>query len=284
MPLPTGVVIDRAELDMELATKARDAGATFLDGTAATLGEEASPDRESVTIQRDGVVRTMTARVVLVADGLGGSFFRSSPQHTASVHARARVGVGTIIQASAEVRTLDLPPGVVRMNAHASGYVGLAGLGQGRVVVAAAFDPAAVRGFGGPGLLAEHILSSCGTPAANLSEARWLGTPGLTRSRPDPARPSLMLAGDAASYVEPFTGEGMTWAVLDAVRQAERAEGYLADGRRVVAAPRRTNTVACRAVAAVLRRPLLARAAIGALAASPLLARVAGRVVHGGAS
>ncbi len=284
MPLPPGVVIDRAELDLELATRAQEAGATFLDGTSASLEAQVSPGRESATIQHDGVARTVSARVVLVADGLGGSFFRSSPQHAAAVHAHARLGVGTIIEASADVRTLDLPPGVVRMNAHASGYVGLAGLGQGRVVVAAAFDPAAVRGFGGPGLLAEHILSSCGTPAANLSEARWLGTPGLTRSRQDPARPSLMLVGDAASYVEPFTGEGMTWAVLDAVRQAERAERYLVDAWLAVAAPRRSSTVACRAVAAVLRRPLLARAAVGVLAASPLLARAASRVVHGGAS
>lgn len=93
-----------------------------------------------------------------------------------------------------------------------------------------------------------------------------------------------MLVGDAASYVEPFTGEGMTWAVLDAVRQAERAERYLVDAWLAVAAPRRSSTVACRAVAAVLRRPLLARAAVGVLAASPLLARAASRVVHGGAS
>jgi 2-polyprenyl-6-methoxyphenol hydroxylase-like FAD-dependent oxidoreductase len=284
MPLPPGVVIDRAELDSELAARACEEGAVFLDGAAATLSNQASAACESVAIQRGGVSQSVTARVVLVADGLGGSFFRSSPEFAPAVHPHARLGVGTILSPMSHDARLGPPAGVVQMNAHADGYVGLANLCGGRLAVAAALDSRAIRDTGGPGPLAERILASCRTPCPDLADARWLGTPGLTRSRPNPARRSLLLVGDAAAYVEPFTGEGMTWALLDAIRQAERAERYLADDHRSVASPRRASTHACRVVAAVLRRPLLARAAIGALAVSPLLARVAGRVVHGGAS
>jgi flavin-dependent dehydrogenase len=91
--------------------------------------------------------------------------------------------------------------------------------------------------------------------------------------------------GDAAGYIEPFTGEGMAWALAAAVAVvplAERAavawqpsleREWEQTYRRVVG--RRQWT--CHAAAAVLRRPWLTRACVGVLSCWP---RLAGPVIY----
>ncbi|MFM9170747.1 MAG: hypothetical protein ACKOTD_11730, partial [Phycisphaerales bacterium] len=46
-----------------------------------------------------------------------------------------------------------------------------------------------------------------------VDAARWRGTPALTRRRACVAAPRILVTGDAAGYVEPFTGEGLGWAI-----------------------------------------------------------------------
>jgi 2-polyprenyl-6-methoxyphenol hydroxylase-like FAD-dependent oxidoreductase len=53
-----------------------------------------------------------------------------------------------------------------------------------------------------------------------LVHARWQGSPWLTRTRARFAASRLLVLGDAAGYVEPFTGEGMGWAMEDGVAAA----------------------------------------------------------------
>ena len=87
--------------------------------------------------------------------------------------------------------------------------------------------------------------------------------------------------GDAAGYVEPFTGEGMAWALWGALKLAPLVQAGVArwdeglvrrwsraHGRRI----RRGQRV-CGMVAWGLRRPWVARMALGALATVPSLAR-----------
>ena len=53
--------------------------------------------------------------------------------------------------------------------------------------------------------------------AAGLWRGRqWRGTPPLTRRAPSLAAERVFVLGDAAGYVEPFTGEGMAWALASA--------------------------------------------------------------------
>ena len=283
VPLPGGAVIDRAELDAELAERARGEGAVFVDGTHAALGA-VSPLGESVELSHLDERVTVDARVVIAADGLGGSSLRLTPGMGPRVDPRSRMGVGAIVMSG----SAGPGEGVVQLNAHEHGYVGLARLSGGRMAIGAALDPSAIRECGGPGVLIGLILESCGarhspphlTP--DLSGVHWHWTPGLTRERPLPGRGTLLIAGDAAAYVEPFTGEGMTWAIVDGMRQAEAAERTLATGSAVGAVRARVSTHACRAVAGILRRPRAARAALGAIAAFPSLGRLLARVMHGG--
>ena len=90
----------------------------------------------------------------------------------------------------------------------------------------------------------------------------------------------MLVLGDACGYVEPFTGEGLAWALCGALavaplaaRAARRWEPALLpawerEWRRVVA----RRQVTCRAVAKLLRHPRLVSLALRALAARPGLA------------
>jgi 2-polyprenyl-6-methoxyphenol hydroxylase-like FAD-dependent oxidoreductase len=161
------------------------------------------------------------------------------------------------------------------------GYVGLVRLEDGRLDVAAAFDPAAVRAAGGPGGAAARVLAAAGWPAPEgLGALPWRGTPALTRRAPRPAAERLFALGDAAGYVEPFTGEGMGWALAAGAAVAPLAARAAAEWRPEFAGrwTRRYRRVvgrrqyACRAAAAVLRRPWLTRLAVGVLGFAPGLA------------
>ena len=138
---------------------------------------------------------------------------------------------------------------------------------DGSLNVAAAFEPAFVRQLGTPGNAAQAILAEAGfAPIAELEPARWQGTPALTRQSYPRAQDRLFLLGDAAGYVEPFTGEGIGWALASARAVAPLAlqaidqwdprlvRSWSHVHRRLIG-PRQKL---CRVVAMVLRRPWLA--------------------------
>jgi len=89
----------------------------------------------------------------------------------------------------------------------------------------------------------------------------------------------LFILGDAASFVEPCTGEGITWALRAAVAVAPLAERavrawnpslkpqWAATFDREVA----RRQIICRLAAAALRRPRLTSLAVRLLAAVPSL-------------
>ncbi|HTW83122.1 MAG TPA: NAD(P)/FAD-dependent oxidoreductase [Candidatus Sulfotelmatobacter sp.] len=95
------------------------------------------------------------------------------------------------------------------------------------------------------------------------------------------AAPGALLAGDAAGFLDPFTGQGVALALLDAERAAETALRALrapADEPRAFAAydrdrraDRRRRRGLCRAVALLVDVPPLARRASARLARSPEL-------------
>jgi 2-polyprenyl-6-methoxyphenol hydroxylase-like FAD-dependent oxidoreductase len=221
--------------------------------------------------------RTVSARVLLAADGLAGTCLAADPRFRPVVSPASRIGAGAI--------TADAPagygPGTIHMACGGRGYLGMVRLEDGRLDLAAALDPALVRDVGSLGGAAAAILREVGWPAVpGVETLPWRGTPRLTRNAPVRAADGIFLLGDAAGYVEPFTGEGMAWALASGVavaplakRAARRPDPALAAEweavyRRTVAA----RQVACRAVADVLRRPGLARAVIRVLTCVPSIA------------
>ena len=255
----------RARFDAALVGAAVAAGAHFLPRTEAGVGAVEGSAR-LVHLGCSGNARTIRAKVVLAATGLGHSCL---PKGAAP---RTRIAPGSSIGAGCFL--LDGPSeyeaGTIHMAVGKDGYVGLVRLRDGSLHLAAALRPGALRKAGGPGEAASVLLAAAGFPAIDgLASARWQGTPALTRRTRPLADTRVFVVGDAAGYVEPFTGEGIAWALSSgrtiatlAFRAVERWEPRLIGEweilhHRVV---RRRQTL-CRAASLVLRRPLLARAA-----------------------
>jgi flavin-dependent dehydrogenase len=226
--------------------------------------------------QENTIVRAR-ARVVLAADGLGGKLVERAGVSAVETEARARIGAGVVAFDGPAYYT----PGVIYMACGRSGYLGLVRLEDGRLDLAAAFDPSEVRVHGGPGRAAAELLTEVGWPAvSNLETLSWRGTPALTRRARRLAAEGLFVLGDAAGYIEPFTGEGIAWALAAgravAPLAAQAAQCWHPDLARQWSLEYRrriTNRqVACRTVAAVLRWPGLTRAVIRLLAHAPALA------------
>ena len=228
MRWPGGVALSRETLDFHLAAAAIEAGAHFLPGTLARLLPPNKTAVRELTLQRGGDSSAATARVVVAADGLSGSLTARGGEVPVRIASASYVGAGTSCADAGEV-----PAGVVFMACGRTGYVGLVRLENGRLNCAAALDPNALRRHGGPGQAAAANLEQAGAPVpAGLADAVWHGTPPLTRHRQRPWAERLFLVGDAASYYEPFTGEGMAWALVSAAELAPLACARCRTGTR----------------------------------------------------
>ena len=73
---------------------------------------------------------------------------------------------------------------------------------------------------------------AAGLPAVEcLEEQAWRGTPRLTQRPQALALERLFRIGDAAGYVEPFTGEGIAWALASGLAVAPLVREAAAEWR-----------------------------------------------------
>lgn len=274
--LTGGVSLSRETFDAALADEATRAGAAFLPGTTATLASVTATARRVKLSNRDSQ-RYVEARVLLAADGLGGTLLARAGENEARPEPGARIGAGAV--------SADAPDfyrrGTLYMTCGAGGYLGLVRLEDGRLDLAAAFDADWLRQRGGPGAAASELLAHTGWPSPpDIQALAWRGTPALTRQARRVAAERVFVLGDAAGYVEPFTGEGIAWALASgaavvpfAIRAAaawqyDLTREWAARYRRVVS----QRQTACRAAAAVLRHPILMGAVVAVLSRVPSLA------------
>ncbi|MBI1318694.1 MAG: FAD-binding protein [Candidatus Hydrogenedens sp.] len=275
LAVPTGLSISRAALDTLMSEAVIDAGGCFVDGTKAVLGDVDGGHR-IVTLYSDDGQKTVRARTVLAADGLHGGTLRSAG-HEPRIAADARVGAGTVLPAG----SVRIEPGVIRMAIAVGGYVGAAMVEAGRIDVAAAFDPSFLRECNGPADAANKILMSAGyAPVPVEASTKWKGTPPLTRRATVLGAERVLVLGDAAGYIEPFTGEGMAWALTSGYAVAplvEHAVSHdvplpLQEWRNVYRGHVGSRQLVCRGVATLLRYPLAVRMFLRALGWQPGLA------------
>jgi menaquinone-9 beta-reductase len=255
LTLPRGVALSRDLFDARLVEAAVKAGVEFRPNTMVRL-----------PIGRD------PKGITIIASGLTGG--------DATPELGSRIGAGVMLPA--EDSPAFFASGTVYMATGRGGYVGLVRVEDGRLDVAAAFDAAFVKSAGGLCAAAEAILSEVGWPVpTDLAEQAWKGTPALTRTSARLAGYRFFVVGDAAGYVEPFTGEGMAWALMSAAALAPLALRAIRewDDRFVPeweATHYRTvgkRQQVCRIVSRVLRSPSLTRLAVGVLGLCPILSR-----------
>jgi menaquinone-9 beta-reductase len=271
-----GTVVPRDALDSALVREAVKAGAIFCDGASARLGNWRAEGRH-VEVMHAGRAYILNARIVLAADGVGGTALRDEPHLQPTVEAESYIGLAVTLP-EPSLRAAEIGPGVICMTSGDGGYVGMVRSGTGELHIAAAIDPREVRRAGGPGPAAAQILTRAHRYVpAGILDARWRGTQALSRRRPVEAD-GVLVIGDAAGYVEPFTGEGMGWAIMSgiAVAPVALAASRGADTRghwtSVHASIIGSRQRICRGVSRALRHPELVRSAVRCAAALPALA------------
>jgi flavin-dependent dehydrogenase len=228
LQLPAGVAISRLHFDAELVKEAVHAGAEFVSGTTAIVRGLADRCRfRSINLQHEDRSARARARMVIVADGLGRTSLKHHRRFAAQVAAASRIGLGATMPASPS----DIEAGCVLMSVARTGYVGMVRVPGDGLNLAAAIDPNVVRQHG-PTEAVRHILNQAGVPVPNrLDTVEWRGTGLLTRRSSRLSARRLLLLGDAAGYVEPFTGEGMTWGMLSAILAAPWIDDWMSQDR-----------------------------------------------------
>ena len=285
LALPAGQVLSRLALDQGLVQAAVAAGATLVPEVMAQLGP-ADAGTRAVQLRRGRESATVQAELVLVAAGLAHRCLQELPEADSRVQPGSRIGAGCRLPASHQgpqhPAIAAYGDGRLHMAIGRHGYVGLVRLEDGSLNVAAAFDGAALAAAGGPAAAASQVLREAGfEPSPALALADWQRTPALTRRSRPLAGNRYLLLGDAAGYVEPFTGEGMGWALMAALSSTPLALAALNNGwdeqlardwSRSQAALMARRQRLCQALALVLRRPWSSRLLFDALRRWPSLA------------
>lgn len=277
IPLPTGVAISRRVLDCQLLDAAHQAGAEVLTACRATI-ESIGPGQVVASLEDVPQQRSAAFDVVVLASGLnasGGKIPGGLGRHLpwqVSPHGPYGIAFSAICD--------QVEPGIIYMACDEDGYVGLVRLEDGRVDIAAALNSGSKAAAAGtPKDRVEAILARSELPKFALDDVSTVMTTPPLRRRRSAGAGRLLAVGDAAGYIEPFTGEGMTWAMRSGIEAAETIAscgddlslvGQCWDRRQ--ASLLRGKKLACRAVTTALRSPWLRRAAGGALSTWPKLA------------
>ena len=289
--MPEMHAVSRLTMDAVLVSAAVERGASFAAETHARIAP-AEATAEFITVQlkhRSGTETLARARVVIVADGLSHSSLGALEQTVSRVVPGSRVGLGATFAYDGP----GYPAGRLSMVVGRAGYVGVTRVELGRLNLAAAVSVDSLRSAVGPGELVVQLLSEAGLEVPRgCQQANWVGTPPLTRESARWSARRVFLVGDSTGYVEPFTGEGMSWALAGAVQVssfAQRAIAAWSDDlahewhqtwRRHV----RRHQSTCRGLAWLLRRPRLAEITLGGARYAPwvtnwVIDRVAGSQV-----
>lgn len=213
VPIQEGLAISRTVLDPILAEAAVESGVHFMEETTASLNG-GTQNGYRVGLEQYGKKVEIISKAVIVAAGLAPHILSNQKEFRSEIQLNSKIGAGCIMENAPE----SYRPGVIFMAVGKGGYVGLVRVEENHLDIASAFDAQFLKDQESPGQAARAILLESGfDPIAGVEQAKWMGTPLLTR-RTDPiAMDRIFLLGDSAGYVEPFTGEGMGWALASVI-------------------------------------------------------------------
>ena len=261
LPLPPGVAVCRSRLDPILVDRARHLGCNVRLPATAKLVDPGG-DTRPAAVAIDGSVERFD--LVLAASGLAGLNLESFAPVTQSP---GPIGVAAMVASPTE-------PGIIHMVMHRDGYVGAVELSPGRVDVAAAVMP---RPGVTPWQTVQTILRGEGLECLADAPADGVATTPRLRRRRDSVVGRVWMVGDAHRYVEPMTGQGMTWALISARSACESLIGRDLDDATAIyrhASGRQNDRGQrrCGWITRAVRHPAVHRPAIAMLQHAPWLA------------
>ncbi len=255
--------IARSLLDSVLLKRAASSGATVFENAA--VREIYWKNGWHAVVGTDSVLKTLQSDVLIGADGRNSivarkmsDFYRRSDRVRSQTSTRIdRVGVQWHTEYQKSIGS------TVEMFLFNTGYSGVVNLGDGRANVALVTTPqlAQLAQIDFTGFLTKTIYSNRSArerldflnPVKEILIAAPINPTSHTSSHP-----FAYLVGDARQTVEPFTGEGILFALQDAYSAARSiAEHY--GNLSLKNTPTYSRFVANRLISPALRHPLVAQ-------------------------
>ena len=263
-----GRAIERRELDVILLQQAVAAGASVDDGTMVSgPALDASGRVSGVRIRaRDGREQLRRARIVVAADGRESRLARALGLLFHPVRPR-RWAIGGYFQG---VNGLS---GAGEMHVRRGHYVGVAPM-PGGLANACLVVPQRSRRveFRQPAKALVDALRADRTLSPRFAHATLVGEPQVLGPMAVDARaagaPGMILAGDAAGFIDPMTGDGLRFALTGAVLSANALIDVLAGRLAVDDVPARLGLIRRHAFRAKWRFNRTLRALVGSSSAT----------------
>lgn len=258
--------LGRARMDAALLERARTAGVTVIDGARAAAAESDGDRLRSVDVKTDDGARVNVAADLFVdATGRAAALSRLLEKDRKAETRRAR-----LVAFKNHLFDVDAEPHACEIYVFDGGYGGLSPVEDGKANLCFIVKADAAKEISG-----DHVALVAGRnprAAETLRDARtageWLAVPvGDFGRKPIPKASNLISIGDAAAFIDPFTGSGMLMAL-------ESSE-LLANGVSEHGLSPELQTVYARRHAAKFRKRLAACAILRRAAFVPKLATAA---------
>jgi flavin-dependent dehydrogenase len=208
--------LSRAEMDHQLLERARECGTTVLEGTIVTNVDRSNGSASKIFAKRDdGSTLEIDADIVIDATGRSGSLARLTQDHRTPAKA-------PFIGFKAHLRNVDLPKGICEIYSFPGGYAGVSNVEGDRANLCFLLKSEFVRGFSND---ADEIVDAvvCKNERARITlrdqelSQPWLAVSVSGFGTKDLAPlPNVFTVGDAAAFIDPFTGSGMLMAMESA--------------------------------------------------------------------
>jgi flavin-dependent dehydrogenase len=227
--------LSRAEMDERLLRRASEVGVKVLEETQAVGLEFTEKRVTGVRLRSNGDERNYFAPITI--DATGRSRVLARRLHREAVRDSRTRRPPPVVAFKAHLENTHLAPGACEIYFYRGGYGGLSSVEGGLsnlCFIASARDVRACRAD------AETVMRkvvcenarAAQTLAAARARSEWLAVSldGFGRRRLAPMN-GLITIGDAASFIDPFTGSGMLMALENGELAGEVVSRYLAQLR-----------------------------------------------------
>jgi flavin-dependent dehydrogenase len=280
--------LSRAEMDHQLLERARACGAEIFEGTTVSDVDSRNRSiRRLVAKRDDGTSVEIDADLFVDATGRSGSLARLTHEHTTPTRA-------PFVGFKAHIENVDLPKGVCEIYSFPGGYAGLSHVENDQANLCFLLKSEFVRAFSNDAdaiveavvcknQRAEQTLRAFSSPPRG-----WLAVAVNGFGTKDLAPASnVFTVGDAAAFIDPFTGSGMLMAMDSAEILADAIGANIGSPREIASTYTsnyrkkfRTRLKVCSALRRTAFMPGLATVVVSALNLSSSARRLLARATR----